>query len=333
MKRIYGGYAKNPIYVFVIYLIMAVILSSTLLSANAEIIVDQSQLFSGLVLAHFYQGNLAQSFMQNADNIAGAGTGIKLNGSLGTNDSITISLYNALPNAGGKLIISGTTNKVTIMGFAEVFWTPTAIIPNTTYFLVFTSTNKDLGIKGIMVNLYKWGYAYANAGFKPFQDFDYTFKTFADDKLSEIEVKIDIKPGSESNNINLKSKGVIPVAILTTKTAMGEPVDFDATTVDVDNVVFGPAKAKEVHKKAHFEDVDNDGDLDMVLHFDLQDTGIEADDTEACLTGKTTDSKNIKGCDVIVTVPSKGKPAPAKQPSITPQGKLSVFWGKLKSEI
>jgi hypothetical protein len=47
----------------------------------------------------------------------------------------------------------------------------------------------------------------------------------ANDPLTSVAVPIDIKPGSFPNSINPQSKGVIPVAILTTDT-------FDATTVD-----------------------------------------------------------------------------------------------------
>jgi hypothetical protein len=62
----------------------------------------------------------------------------------------------------------------------------------------------------------------------------------------------------------------------------------------------------DVHGKGHIEDVDNDGDLDMVLHFKTQETGIQYGDTEACLMGKTIDGKIIDACDTIVTV-GKGK--------------------------
>ncbi len=120
-----------------------------------------------------------------------------------------------------------------------------------------------------------------------------------------ITVEIDIKPGSWPNAINPDSKGVIPVAILTTD-------DFDATTVDPLSVKFGVGEATECHGQGHIEDVDGDGDLDMVLHFKTQDTGIKAGDTEACLTGETVDGQAIEGCDAIMTVPKgKGKPAPA----------------------
>src|SRR5207248_3131225 len=47
----------------------------------------------------------------------------------------------------------------------------------------------------------------------------------------EGDVGIDIQPGISPNLINLKSKGVIPLAILTTAT-------FDATTVDPSTVCF-----------------------------------------------------------------------------------------------
>jgi len=111
-----------------------------------------------------------------------------------------------------------------------------------------------------------------------------------------INADIDIKPGSYPNSINVEDKGVIAVAILTTE-------DFDATTVDADTVRFGPAAAEKVHTQAHVEDADDDGDLDLVLHFRTRATGIESGDTEACLIGQTFDDVPIIGCDSVRTVP------------------------------
>jgi hypothetical protein len=107
-------------------------------------------------------------------------------------------------------------------------------------------------------------------------------------------MKIDIKPGSNPNSINPSSKGVIPVAILTTP-------QFDASLVDVETVRFGPAEATPV--QWDFEDVDGDGDDDMILHFRTQDTGISAGDTEAWLVGKTVDGWPIRASDSVRTVP------------------------------
>lgn len=124
----------------------------------------------------------------------------------------------------------------------------------------------------------------------------------------KLSVVIDIKPSSGSNPVNPRSKGVIPVAVLTTSTADGEPINFDATTVDALSAKFGPGEATEAHGKGHIEDVDNDGDIDLVLHFKTQQTGIQKGDTEASLTGETFDGQAITGTDAIRTAGKAKKP-------------------------
>lgn len=95
-----------------------------------------------------------------------------------------------------------------------------------------------------------------------------------------IAVEIDIKPGSDANPINLNSKGVIPVAILSTDNPY-----FDATTVDGSTIEF--AGASPVHGGGHLKDVDGDGDIDWVGHFKIQEMSIEAGDaTTVTLTLK-----------------------------------------------
>jgi hypothetical protein len=107
-----------------------------------------------------------------------------------------------------------------------------------------------------------------------------------------LNISIDIKPGSGPNSTNLGSRGVIPVAILTTPA-------FDAADVDPETVVF--EGASPVHHGP--EDVDEDGDLDLVMHFRTQETEIAGDATEACLTGQTFSGQPVQGCDVIRIVP------------------------------
>lgn len=112
---------------------------------------------------------------------------------------------------------------------------------------------------------------------------------------AEIEVTVDVKPSSDPNAINPVGSGLIPVAILTTE-------NFDALTVSPITVRFGPSETGMAHRSAHLEDVDNDGDLDLVLHFRTQESGIQCGDTDASLTGETFDGQAIQGMDSIVTV-------------------------------
>lgn len=53
------------------------------------------------------------------------------------------------------------------------------------------------------------------------------------------------------------------------------------------------------------EDVDGYGDLDLVLHFRTQETGIVCGATTASLTGETLEGDPIHGSDSIRTVGCK----------------------------
>ena len=108
-------------------------------------------------------------------------------------------------------------------------------------------------------------------------------------------VAIDIKPGNDPNPINPNSKGVIPVAILTSDL-------FDAATVDPTTVHFGAAGTEAAMVQFALEDVDGDGDTDMILHFKTQVTDIVCGGTSASLTGKTLTGQGIGGSDSIKTV-------------------------------
>jgi hypothetical protein len=114
----------------------------------------------------------------------------------------------------------------------------------------------------------------------------------------ELTVMIDIKPGAFPNSINTKSKGLIPVAVLTTDT-------FDASAVDATTVFFGANGSEAAPAHSALEDVDGDGNTDMILHFRAQETGIVCGNTSASLTGSTFSGQAIKGSDSIRTVRCK----------------------------
>lgn len=111
------------------------------------------------------------------------------------------------------------------------------------------------------------------------------------------EVDIDIKPGSDPNSVNTKSKGNVPVALLGSES-------FDVATVDSNSVVFDHAPVDKVGKKT--EDVNDDGYLDLVFHFKTQSLWLVNTQpvsfpasTEACLEGSTSDDVRFKGCDSV----------------------------------
>ena len=111
-------------------------------------------------------------------------------------------------------------------------------------------------------------------------------------------VQIDIKPGSFPNSINPRSRGKIPVAILTTDS-------FDATTASPNTVRFGPTGTEAAPVHSALADVDGDGDIDLILHFKTQATGIKCGDVSALLTGETFGGQAIEGSDSIRTVGCK----------------------------
>jgi hypothetical protein len=86
---------------------------------------------------------------------------------------------------------------------------------------------------------------------------------------SSVDGLLDVKPGSHPNSINLNSNGVLPVAVLTTSADDGEPEDFDATSILTNTIALNDIAIDPVHYA--YEDVDGDGDTDLMLDFSMED--------------------------------------------------------------
>lgn len=113
-------------------------------------------------------------------------------------------------------------------------------------------------------------------------------------------VHIDVRPGSASNPVPLRGMGVLPVAILT------EP-GFDAATVTASSVQLGPLGATPLLSpdgtvRTSLEDVDGDGDVDLVLFFDVSSLGLLDTTTSLTLTGMAA-GVPITGTDSVRPVP------------------------------
>lgn len=105
---------------------------------------------------------------------------------------------------------------------------------------------------------------------------------------------IDIKPMSWPNPVNVSSKGVVPVAV------MGSEM-FDATMIDPMSVTL----AGIAPVKWSMDDVDYDGYMDMVFHFDTQalvaalGSVADGDSLWLSMMGITSDGNVFYGEDMI----------------------------------
>jgi hypothetical protein len=156
--------------------------------------------------------------------------------------------------------------------------------------------------QGSYSNPYPGGALYLFDGIRWFQlgslEADGHFQTYVSIVAG---VSIDIKPGGFPNSINPVSRGKIPVAILTTDATDNTNI-FDATTLDPLTVHFGATGTEAAPVHYALEDVDGDGDLDLILHFNTQSTGFKCGDVVATLTGETFSGQAIQGKDSVRTV-------------------------------
>jgi hypothetical protein len=119
-------------------------------------------------------------------------------------------------------------------------------------------------------------------------------------------VSIDIKPGNYPNKINLSSKGLVPVAVLTTQ-------DFDASHFMPEmahlsdaNIAMTQMCAGALAVRWKLDDVNHDGRLDMVFFFSTQDMDLTLGTTSAAFMAHGSyDSTliHILGTDSVVVKP------------------------------
>ena len=118
-----------------------------------------------------------------------------------------------------------------------------------------------------------------------------------------VTVMIDIRANRLSNRINLKSSGIVPVAILSSP-------EFDAPVqVNPETLTLAGASVKMVGKKnklrCHTDDVNYDGLQDLVCNFLIEQVLIQPGDSTAVLEGETFDGTPIRGEDSVKIVPFK----------------------------
>lgn len=113
-------------------------------------------------------------------------------------------------------------------------------------------------------------------------------------------INIEIKPGNDGRApINPKSRGKIPVALLSSN-------EFNAVRVDKKSLTFGPTgHERSLSRCGGGEDVDGDGRLDLVCHFNNRKAGFQPGDLEGIVRGKTGEGKEFEGRGLLKVVPQK----------------------------
>jgi hypothetical protein len=111
--------------------------------------------------------------------------------------------------------------------------------------------------------------------------------------VATLSVIIDIKPGDSTNTINPKSSGKIPVAILSS-------ASFDASTqVDIPTLTFGHSGDEHSLAMCGIQNVNADGLMDLLCHFDTQASALQTGDTVAVLKGKTKAGVAFQASDTV----------------------------------
>ncbi len=141
-------------------------------------------------------------------------------------------------------------------------------------------------------------------------------------------ILVDIKPGSFPNSVNLKSKGVLPIAILSTE-------EFDATQVKFDTLMFGDPLLIDnggtavSPLRSALEDVSGDGLLDLTLKFSVAEMvkhgALVPDTLDGILIGLLVDGTSITGMDSIRIVPPNGSNGNSLQTSAVPEPTTSAL--------
>lgn len=106
---------------------------------------------------------------------------------------------------------------------------------------------------------------------------------------------LDIWPGILPNVIDVAADVKIPIAVL------GTP-DLDVTEIDVTTATLGPGGAKALPGRERYKDVDQDGDMDLLLFFRSGSSGIACGDRRATVQAQMSDGRTFRGWDEIVTV-------------------------------
>jgi len=146
--------------------------------ACANAVIEVNQDITNTCMANVTQTGLAQSYIPLEAESAGAGIMFE---TASTGLDVDLSLWDGLPNAGGTMLASGTSQTDGTV-WTDVFWDPVVnVTVGNTYYIVIDGDPALPCIAGDTTNPYPGGNVFANPGYQPFPTFDYTFRTYSCD--------------------------------------------------------------------------------------------------------------------------------------------------------
>lgn len=189
-------------------------------------------------------------------------------------DQVDVTVLNVAPNvfAGSD----GTLESGAFLEFVGNFGDPGALDAPWSWEIEWSDGNPSSGTTNDQSSAISASHRFCGTGQFPIR-LDVTDKdgeTGSDSRLLQVVSRIAeivIRPGDDVTPLNLRSGGLLPVAILSTP-------DLAATDVDPSSVMLGDGVAPETpvaHRnnglyQAAVEDVNSDGLLDLVMGFDIR---------------------------------------------------------------
>ena len=166
------------------------VISSVAMTApsSAAVVIDQSQSINQGPFSFLPDAApiTSQSFKAGFANSVGGGIFLNPNPSYAQAGFITFSLFNGIPGSGGQVLASAS---VAALGgtWADAFWSQVPLVVGQTYWLAArsdTAMGSTLGYP----NPYASGSAFY--GSQPYESYDLTFRTFADDATAAVTTPV-----------------------------------------------------------------------------------------------------------------------------------------------
>ncbi len=201
----------------------------------ANPVLEVNQDVDDTCMANIGQGGLAQSYIPLEENSAGAGIKFR---DPSTGLDVTLSLWDGLPNAGGTMLATATSQ--TDGGeWADVYWDPVvSVTVGTTYYIVIDGDPALPCIAGSTNDPYSDGMTFAN-DYSAFPNFDYTFRTYSCDSGGGSTACSQDHPfgaaaaGGSGSSVDSDYKTAADIVV-----AAGE--DFILDTIEVPFLTFAP---------------------------------------------------------------------------------------------